>query len=126
MTEAAYRAARDWAGGVRAYALAWGVPSLAVVAGALVAAPQRTSIWVAALIWMGTACLVNARRCGRTHCRYTGPYYLVLTVPVLLHGFGWSPLGLYAWWILGAAILFGGKIIWWATETAWGKFSTPR
>jgi len=27
---------------------------------------------------MGTACILNARRCGRTHCRYTGPYYLAM------------------------------------------------
>lgn len=125
MTEAADRARKDWAGNIRAYALAWGLPLLALVAGAFVAAPLRTPIWIAALIWMGVACLANARRCGRTHCRYTGPYYLLLTLPVLLHGTGWLPLGTYGWWILGAAVLFGGKIIWWATESAWGKFSAP-
>lgn len=75
---------------------------------------------------MGTACLMNARRCGRTHCRFTGPFYLFLIVPVLLHGFELLPLGTYAWWILGAAILAGGMIIWWATEAIWGKFSTPQ
>jgi hypothetical protein len=25
---------------------------------------------------MGTACILNARRCGRTHCRYTGAVLL--------------------------------------------------
>jgi hypothetical protein len=126
MTEAAEQTARDWAGNVRAYALAWGVPSLAIIAGSFVDAPARTAIWTVALIWMGTACLMNSRRCGRTHCRFTGPFYLFLIVPVSLHGFGLVSLGPYAWWILGATILLGGTVIWWATEAAWGKYSTPR
>jgi len=36
---------------------------------------------------------------------------------------GGISLGLYAWIVLGVAIILGGKIIWWATERAWGKFS---
>lgn len=125
MTDTAARSAKDWVGDRRTFALAWGLPVIALIAGSYADAPTRTVIWVAALIWMGAACLANARRCGRTHCRYTGPFYLLLTVPVALHGFGVVPLGPYGWWILGAAILFGGKIIWWATESAWGKFSAP-
>ncbi len=125
MPNASEPAAKDWAGNFRAYALAWGVPSLAIIAGSLVDAPARTMIWSAALLWMGTACLMNARRCGRTHCRFTGPFYLALIIPVVLQGYGLVSLGPYAWWILGAAILFGGKIICWTTEAAWGKFSTP-
>lgn len=126
MGEAAERIAKDWAGNFRAYALAWGVPSLAIIAGFSVDAPTRALVWSAALLWMGTACLMNARRCGRMHCRFTGPFYLALIVPVVLQGYGLVPLGPYAWWILGAVILFGGKIIWWATEATWGKFSTPQ
>jgi hypothetical protein len=126
VTKVAEPAAKDWAGDARAYGLAWGLPSLVVIAASFADPPARTGIWVVALIWMGSACLTNARRCGRTHCRYTGPFYLVLIVPVLLHGGGLVPLGPYAWWILGATILLGGKIIWWATEAAWGKFSAPR
>ena len=125
MSEAAKRIAKDWAGNFRTYALAWGAPSLAIVSGSLVDPPARTLVWSAALLWMGTACLMNARRCGRVHCRFTGPFYLALIIPVVLQGYGLVSLGPYAWWILGAAILFGGKIIWWATEAAWGKFSTP-
>ena len=46
--------------------------------------PLRAVVWTVALIWMGVACILNARRCGRTHCRYTGPYYLVMIAPVVL------------------------------------------
>jgi hypothetical protein len=126
LTETDITNRRDWAGNFRAYALAWGVPLLVIIAGAFIEPSTRTVLWLLALIWMGTACLINARRCGRTHCRFTGPFYLFLIVPVLLHGFEVLPLGTYAWWILGAAILAGGKIIWWATEATWGKFSTPQ
>ncbi len=114
-------AVTDWAGNYRAYSIAWGVPSIAIIAGAFLDEQLRTIIWSIALLWMGSACLVNASRCGRTHCRYTGPFYLFLIIPVLLHGSGWFSLGLYGWWILGITILPGGKFIWWASEAAWGS-----
>lgn len=81
-------------------------------------------IWIVALAWMGTACILNARRCGRTHCRFTGPYYLAMIIPVLALGSGVVSAGLYAWVALGVVIILGDKIVWWATERAWGKFST--
>ena len=52
MSEASGRTAKDWAGNLRAYALAWGVPSLAIIAGSLVDPLARSAIWVVALIWM--------------------------------------------------------------------------
>jgi hypothetical protein len=103
--------------------LAWGLPHAALLLGLLVDVGIRTAVWLVALAWMGTACILNARRCGRTHCRFTGPYYLVMTVPVLAFGSGLVPAGLYAWIALGAVILLGGKILWWGTERAGGKFS---
>ncbi len=80
------------------------------------------TIWIVVLGWMGTACLVNARRCGRTHCRYTGPYYLAMIVPVLVLASGLVSVSFFGWMGLGVLILVGSKIIWWATERAWGKF----
>ena len=59
----------------------------------------------------------------RTHCRFTGPYYLAMTVPVLVLGSGVATAGLYAWIALAMLILLGDKIIWWATERTWGTFS---
>src|SRR5229473_4101056 len=76
-----------------------------------------------ALIWVGTACLLNARRCGRTHCRYRGPYYLTMIAPVLVLASGIISAGFYGWLGLGVLIFAGSKIIWWVTEWAWGKFS---
>lgn len=95
---------------------------LAVAAGAFAAVPVRTAIWCMALLWMGAACMLNARRCGRVHCRYTGPYYLALVVPVLAAGTGAIDVGTAGWVVLAAMIFIGGKAIWWITETAWGSY----
>jgi hypothetical protein len=63
---------RDWLGGKRTSVLAWWFPLVAIIRGLFVPVSLRTAGWVIALGWMGTACMLNARRCNRTHCRYTG------------------------------------------------------
>jgi hypothetical protein len=123
LTGDAVQASRDWLGRTGTNLIAWWIPQGAILAGLLVPVPARTAIWVAALVWMGTACLLNARRCNRTHCRYTGPYYLAMIVPVLALGSGLVAAGFYVWLTWGCVILLGSKLIWWATERAWGKFS---
>jgi len=113
----------DWLGSPRTNLLAWWLPQAAILAGLLVPVPARAAVWSVALLWMGLACILNARRCGRTHCRYTGPYYLVMIVPVLVLAQNIPVATIYGWLALAMLILAGGKIIWWATERAWGKFS---
>jgi hypothetical protein len=123
MADDTARAARDWLGSPRNNALAWWFPQAAILAGLFAPAPARISIWIIALIWMGAACILNAKRCGRTHCRYTGPYYLAMIVPVLVLGSGIVSVGTYGWLVLACVILLGSKLIWWASERAWGRFS---
>jgi hypothetical protein len=123
MTETADTKPKDWAGNIRVLIAVWGLPLIVIFAGAFAGTTLRTIIWSLALLWMGGACLMNAKRCGRVHCRYTGPYYLALIIPVILQGTGQVSFGPYAWWVLGAAILFGGKIIWWITESRWGRYT---
>jgi len=113
----------DWVDRARTNLAAWWLPYAAIFAALFVAVPIRTVIWIAALIWMGTACILNARRCHRTHCRFTGPYYLAMTVPVLALGSGIVSAEIYGWVALAALIVAGSKFIWWATERVWGKFS---
>jgi hypothetical protein len=117
------RRSKDWLGNTRTSLMAWWVPTALIIAGLWISAPLRTGTWVAALAWMGLACLLNARRSGRTHCRFTGPYYLLMIAPTLAFGITDAPL--YAWLVLAALVLLGDKIIWWATEHAWGTFSSP-
>ena len=73
------QSSRDWLSSPRTNALAWWIPKAVIVAALFIPPPTRTGIWIIALAWMGTACILNSRRCGRTHCRYTGPYYLAGT-----------------------------------------------
>ena len=116
--------ARDWLRSPRASLLAWWVPNAAIVVSLFAPVPVRAGIWTIALVWMGVACLLNARRCGRTHCRYTGPYFLAMIAPVLLVAAASGSAGFFAWFILAVIILAGSKAIWWVTEHAWGKFSS--
>ena len=83
MTERSAR--RDWVGNSRSYAIAWGVPTAALVAGTVVEPSARTFVWSTALMWMGLACVVNALRCGRIHCYLTGPFFLLMAVATVLH-----------------------------------------
>ena len=123
MSDGVNRTSRDWLNNTRVNLFAWWLPQATILA-ALAAPPFiRATIWIAALIWMGSACILNARRCGRTHCRYTGPYYLAMVVPVLLLISGIVSADLYGWFALAVLILAGSKMIWWATERAWGTFS---
>src|ERR1700724_1040258 len=74
----------DWLRRPRTNLLAWWIPQAAMLAGLFIPVPVRTVVWIIALIWMGTACILNAGRCGRTHCRYTGAYNLAVIAPVLV------------------------------------------
>jgi hypothetical protein len=103
--------------------LAWWVPHAAMLATLFLSVPIRAVVWTVALIWMGSACILNARQCGRTHCRYTGPYYLAMNIPVLVIASSGVSASFYGWIVLGVVIVAGSGIIWWATERAWGKFS---
>jgi hypothetical protein len=114
-------ASRDWLASTSSNLLAWWTPHAALLIGLFVPVPVRVVVWTVALLWMGTACILNARRCGRTHCRYTGPFYLAMIVPVL--AFGVISSNIYEWSTMAAIIIGGSKLIWWATERAWGKFS---
>src|SRR5258708_9368908 len=124
MPNAPAQASRDWLGSVHTSLLAWWMLKAAILAGLLVPVSVRALIWIVALIWMGAACILNARRCNRTHCRYTGPYYLAMIVPVVVLGMGAVSAGIYGWIFLGVLIVGGSGLIWWAPERPWVEFSS--
>jgi hypothetical protein len=113
----------DWVSNTSSFALAWGLPTALILIGLLTGPGTRAVLWTSALIWMGGACLINAKRCGRTHCRFTGPYYLAMILPVLLLASGAVSVGNTGWLILGLLILAGSKVIWWASERSLGRYS---
>lgn len=112
----------DWVGNRRRSVFAWGIPTTAMIIAIWLPADAKLPIWVVSLIWMGSACLINARHCGRTHCHFTGPFFLIMSVAVLLHGLAVVPLGGDGWTWLGVTIAVGTGGLWLLTEKVWGKF----
>jgi hypothetical protein len=122
MADNAVHASRDWLSGAGSYVLAWGLPQLVIILALLLPVPARTAVWIVALVWMAAACLINARRCGRRHCRFTGPYYLLMIAPVAVIGSGLVAAGFATWLAFAGLIILGSKLIWWLTERSLGKF----
>ncbi|MEE9295767.1 MAG: mercuric transporter MerT family protein [Phycisphaerae bacterium] len=85
----------------------WGLPIVTFVAAGLLPPTPRLFVWAGALMWAGTGCLINSRRCGRLHCYITGPLWVLGGVAILLHGLGIVPLPMS--WM--AIPIIGGTIL---------------
>jgi len=114
----------DWARGSRGL-LIWGLPIAALLIGGFLPERYLVALWPSALTFMGVACLVNARRCGRVHCYVTGPFFLLLAGVALLHGLRVLWLGKEGWNILGLILLVGGVILTFGTERVFGRYRRP-
>lgn len=112
----------DWSGQIMGFVVAWGLPILAMLIAIGIEPVLKTFIWLSALAWMGGACLMNARRCGRTHCFFTGPFFIIMMLPVALHGFAIIPFGPDGWQWLGMALGIGGGGLWCLTEAIMGRY----
>jgi hypothetical protein len=113
---------KDWAGRWTSLVGLWGIPAAAMLAAMLLEPAFRAIVWPTALIWMGGACLANARWCRRTHCRFTGPFYLLMAALVIAYAAGLVPIGDRGWAILGAVVIVGTAVLWWGSERIWGVF----
>ena len=114
--------AGDWVGDIRSFAIAWGLPAALLLAGLTAATPVRTALWAGGLGWAGIACLINAQRCRRTHCRFTGPFFLVMAVLSVAHGAGLLSLGSYGWLLIGMVSVVGAALLWWGSEAVLGRY----
>lgn len=103
--------------------LLWGLPAVLMLLSATLARGGLVTLtWTVALAAMGAACLINARGCGRMHCFFTGPYFLIMAVFSLLHGAERLPLGPNGWLLLGIATAAGGFFLWIVPEWHWGRY----
>lgn len=104
--------------------LVYVVPVAALVlAGHLhVGATWLTVIWSASLLIMGSGCIANAARCGRTHCYLTGPFFVLMALATVLYGFGILPLGSNGWNLIGLTTLIGGAVLGCLPEMLFGKY----
>src|SRR6476620_7273586 len=75
----------------------WCVPWFAFALGFCTPPAVKTVLWTASLAFMGVVCLVNASRCGRIHCLFTGPFFILGAVACLGYGLGLLPLGPSGW-----------------------------
>jgi len=92
----------------------WGLP-LAILfstnfMSGIVSKPIILMMMSGSFFWMGLACVLNARRCRRRHCYYSGPIFIAGGVGVLLIGFGVVSLGsdgliIIVWGTLALALL---------------------
>ncbi len=100
------------------------LPIAAIAAsGALtIASPWRGAIWAASLGVMSAACLVNARRCGRIHCYFTGPFLAAMALVSLGYGLAGAPLGRDGWNGIGAATLGGAILLCCIPELILGRY----
>lgn len=64
-------------------------------------------MWTPALLVAGVGCVANAARCGRLHCYFTGPLFLLAAAAALLRGveivsIPWSWIG---WSLIAGTLL---------------------
>lgn len=104
--------------------LLWGLPiAIIVITGNVASAGWILTVaWTASLVTMGVACLVNARGCGRTHCYFTGPFFLLMAIMSLLHGLHVVSLGPRGWSYIGIVLLIGSIVLCAAPELIWGRY----
>lgn len=118
------RATRDLVKKSGAKWLLWGLPTAIMLLSGYFAGSGWivTITWTVSLAVMGGACLVNARGCGRMHCYFTGPFFLVMAVASLAYGLQRLPLGPHGWMYLGAVLLAGGGLLGFVPEWLWGRY----
>ncbi len=88
----------------------WVVPVLLILAGGSLPLTLHTALWTLGFSVMAAACAANARRCGRRHCFYTAPLFLIVALGSLLFGTGLLPLGPHGWGLL-VGIAAGGWLL---------------
>jgi hypothetical protein len=57
----------------------WCLPiAIGIAAGSLgLALRENAAVWAVAFTWMATGCFLNALRCHRLHCYFSGPAFLI-------------------------------------------------
>ena len=123
MTECRTEHPKDLLGSRRAAWLIWGAPWALIIIGGALGDTARTVSWTLGFAFSGVACLVNARRCGRRHCFYLGPLYLLVALASLVYGLHFVQIGIAGWnWIMGVALI-GTLFFCCVLEKLFGKYT---
>jgi len=113
----------DWVSNPGKFIVAWGIPILALILSQTNFSHYQRFVWPVALLWMGIGCLLNASRCRRRHCFYTGPFFLMLALVSFLHGWNILSFGNKGWFWIGWSALIGGISLIIFPEWVWGKYA---
>jgi len=79
----------------------------------------RVWLWTPTLLVAGISCVINAKRCGRLHCHFTGPLYLLGALTALLSGLG--VVAMPCIWILVGIV--GGSVLAFVPEWIGRKYT---
>ena len=117
-------ARRDLVANARTLTLLWVLPVTTILTTGYLADAEWviTISWTLSLLVMGVACLANARGCGRIHCYFTGPFFLLMALVSLAYGIQLLPLGRNGWGILGSALLSGSVLLCVVPELLRGRY----
>src|SRR4029077_1836758 len=106
--------------------LFWCLPSFAFALGFFVSPGLRTVLWTLSLGFMGTLCLLNASRCGRIHCYFTGPFFILGAVTWLGYVIGLLPFGPSGWKWIGNITIIGAIVLSSIPELVLGRYRRNR
>jgi len=112
----------DWVANKNRFIFNGALPAcLIAISGFLSPIPIYTGIiWTSALAWMGFACLRNAKKCGRMHCFFSAPFFLIAGGISFLIGLQW--IQLISFRDLGIILLIGTPIVCILPEVIWGTY----
>jgi hypothetical protein len=102
--------------------LLWCAPWFVFAFGFRASPGLRMILWSTSLAVVGVACLLNASRCGRVHCRFAGPFFILASVAVLACGLGFLPLGPSGWNWIGGGIIVGALGLTFIPELFLGRY----
>jgi hypothetical protein len=101
----------------------WCLPLGLGVAAKFLTSSARSSaiVWVMMFVWMGTGCILNARRCHRLHCYISGPAFFLGAGALALFAMGVAPLGEHSLNKL-VGITLGTVLLSFVPEIIWRKY----
>ena len=102
------------------------LPAFAFAVGFFVSPALRTVLWTLSLGFMGTLCLLNASRCGRIHCYFTGPFFILGAIASLGYGIGLLPFGPSGWKWIGNITIIGAIVFSAIPEFVFGRYRRTR
>ncbi|WP_395075728.1 hypothetical protein [Hyphococcus sp.] len=124
------KAQHDHAAQPLPFFVSWGLPLVILLSTNFMndAVPLwgTVAIMSGAFFWMGLACLLNARRCRRRHCYYSGPIFIIGGIAVLLVGFEIVSLGQDGL-VIVASVTLALSLLTYLSEVLFGKYvnNTP-